>query len=326
MQGNPIRLTDPFGLCPDISLTRIGYAALDLLGIIPRFDGCDGINTVWYLIEGDYANAATSAVAAFPLLGSIIGSGIKWGAKGVANAEKIADGIRAGSRIIGNAGALIQSGSQTLESVGNLYDSYVKDGEVISWKNATDLITLGLSVAGMGMAGKSLAKDGKALKAVSQGNVNVKPAAVSNSTGSSNIVQTINNKFPNDNQVGKRFNFTTENGRIHIDGGVQNVDFVIDMDGNLHLGRGHSYLSDGSSVQAAGTIKVNSQGYIRLITNESGHFQPTTAQALNYPTVFKNAGLTVDNAWMRIGEFKTSMSNYVIDSKVFYNGPIKNMF
>ncbi|MDE7424552.1 MAG: hypothetical protein K2N51_12840, partial [Lachnospiraceae bacterium] len=51
-------------------------------------------------------------------------------------------------------------------------------------KNATDLITLGLSVAGMGMAGKSLAKDGKALKAVSQGNVNVKPAAVSNSTAS----------------------------------------------------------------------------------------------------------------------------------------------
>ena len=182
VQGNPIRLTDPFGLCPDISLTRIGHAALDLLGIIPGFDGCDGINAVWYLIEGDYANAATSAVAAFPLLGSIIGSGIKWGAKGVANAEKIADGIKAGSRIIGNAGALIQSGGQTLESVGNLYDSYVKDGEIISWKNATDLITLGLSVAGMGMAGKSLAKDGKALKAVSQGNVNVKPAAVSNRT------------------------------------------------------------------------------------------------------------------------------------------------
>ena len=185
VQGNPIRLTDPFGLCPDISLTRIGHAALDLLGIIPGLDACDGINAVWYLIEGDYANAATSAVAAVPLLGSIIGSGIKWGAKGVANAEKIADGIKAGSRIIGNAGALIQSGGQAVESAKNLYDSYVKDGEVISWKNTTDLITLGLSVAGMGMAGKSLAKDGKALKAVSQGNVNVKPAAVSNSTAAS---------------------------------------------------------------------------------------------------------------------------------------------
>ena len=73
-----------------MSLTRIGHAALDLLGIIPGFDGCDGINAVWYLIEGDYANAATSAVAVLPMLGSIIGSGIKWGAKGVANIDKMA--------------------------------------------------------------------------------------------------------------------------------------------------------------------------------------------------------------------------------------------
>lgn len=55
------------------------------------------------------------------------------------------------------------------------------------------------------------------------------------------FVQTINNKFPNDNQVGKRFNYTIENG-------IQNVDFVIDMDGNLYIGRGHSYLSGGGSV------------------------------------------------------------------------------
>lgn len=68
------------------------------------------------------------------------------------------------------------------------------------------------------------------------------------------------------------------------------------MDGNLHIGRGHSYLAVGSSVQA-----------------------------MNYPTVFRNEGLNIDNAWIRIGEFETSMSNYVIDSKVFYNGPIKNM-
>ena len=222
VQGNPIRLTDPFGLCPDISLTRIGHAALDLLGIIPGFDGCDGINAVWYLIEGDYANAATSAVAAFPLIGSLIGSGIKWGAKGVANAEKIADGIKTGSRIIGNAGALIQSGGQALESAGNLYDSYVKDGEVISWKNATDLITLGLSVAGMGMAGKSLAKDGKALKAVSKGNVNVKPAAVSNSTAASNSMAGGTGRFKMDLQM-----FASSNGSsnpFYKQGGGSNLD------------------------------------------------------------------------------------------------------
>ena len=41
------------------------------------------------------------------MLGSIAGSGIKWGAKGIANANKVADTVKAGSRIIGNAGALI---------------------------------------------------------------------------------------------------------------------------------------------------------------------------------------------------------------------------
>ena len=141
----------------------------------------------------------------------------------------------------------------------------------------------------------------------------------------SKTVQSINNKFPNDNQVGKIFNYTIENGKVHINNGIQNVDFVIDMKGNLHIGRGHSYLSGGSPVQAAGTMKVNAQGYIRLITNESGHFQPMTTQALNYPTVFKNAGLNVNNTWIRIGEFETSMSNYVIDSKLVYYSIIKNM-
>ena len=108
--------------------------------------------------------------------------------------------------------------------------------------------------------------------------------------------QTITNKFPNENQTGKTFDFTMEDGKINIGNGIQEVDFVIDMDGNLHIGRGHSYLSNGNSVQAAGTMKVNSQGYIRLITNESGHFQPTVSQAMNYPDIFRSIGLNVDNA------------------------------
>lgn len=55
---------------------------------------------------------------------------------------------------------------------------------------------------------------------------------------------------------------------------MQNVDFVIDMDGNLHIGSGHSYLANGADVQEAGTMKINSQGYVRSITNASGHYAP----------------------------------------------------
>ena len=137
--------------------------------------------------------------------------------------------------------------------------------------------------------------------------------------------QTIDNKFPDDNQAGRTFNFTVEDGKINIENGIQEVDFVIDMDGNLHIGRGHSYLSGGQSVQAAGTMQVNPQGYIRNITNESGHFQPTVSETLNYPQIFRNSYLDVDNTWIKISEFNTSLSNYVIDTKIFYNGPIQYM-
>ena len=51
MQGNPIRLTDPFGLRPNISLTRIGHATPDLLGIILGLNGCDRINVGSRIIE-----------------------------------------------------------------------------------------------------------------------------------------------------------------------------------------------------------------------------------------------------------------------------------
>ena len=62
---------------------------------------------------------------------------------------KIADTIKAGSRIIGNASALILSGSQAVETVKNIHTAYVETGEIFSWGNAKEFITLGLSVAGM---------------------------------------------------------------------------------------------------------------------------------------------------------------------------------
>lgn len=112
---------------------------------------------------------------------------------------------------------------------------------------------------------------------------------------------------------------------MRIENGIQNIDFIIDMDGNLHIGRGHSYLAGGNSVQAAGQLKVNAQGYVRLIVNDSGHYQPSVAEALNYPKILRNAGLNIDNKWIRIDEFTSSLSNYVFDSRVFYNGPVRYM-
>ena len=143
--------------------------------------------------------------------------------------------------------------------------------------------------------------------------------------GANTPVQEIQSKFPLDNQTGKTFNYTIENGKLRLENGIEQADFVVDMNGNLQIGRGHSYLANGEAVEAAGTVQVNSQGYVRLITNESGHYQPTIVQAQNYVTVFENLGLKVENSWIRIGSFDASLSNYVINKEIFYNGPIKYM-
>ncbi len=182
VQGNPIKLTDPFGLSPNISISGIGHAALNLLGILPGLDICDAINAAWYLAEGDYANAAISTAAILPMLGSMAGNGIKWGARGAANAEKVSDTIKLGARIAGDGGALLLSGNQAMEAVKNISANYRETGEVFSFRNAGNFLSLGLSVAGMGLSGVSLSKSGAALKNMHQGKAVAESAAVSSAT------------------------------------------------------------------------------------------------------------------------------------------------
>ena len=92
----------------------------------------------------------------------------------------------------------------------------------------------------------------------------------------------ISNKFPNDNQRGKKYDFKVRDGRIILKNGIRYANFVIDENGELKLGNGHSFLANGKNVKAAGTIKVNKQGYIRRIINTSGHYQPTVSETLTY--------------------------------------------
>lgn len=73
------------------------------------------------------------------------------------------------------------------------------------------------------------------------------------------------------------------------------MNFVVDHSGNLKLGKGHSFLANGHSVLAAGTIKLDKQGNVRRIVNDSGHYQPTLADAVRYPKALGKAGLNVNN-------------------------------
>jgi len=124
-------------------------------------------------------------------------------------------------------------------------------------------------------------------------------------------IQTIHNRFPNEIQSGRRFNYSIDNGKIYLENGIQEVDFVIDMNGNLHLGRGHSALANGADVQAAGTMKINSQGYVRTITNASGHYTPTVTQGKTFPSLLDQLGIRTKNAWLELGDYCLTQSGYV---------------
>lgn len=93
VQGNPVSLTDPFGLCPDpnsafknfckflayTDWSAIGHAVLDTIGIF--CDGADVINMFWYMAEGKWKEAGECAIYALPVIGSGLGSMLMKGSK-----------------------------------------------------------------------------------------------------------------------------------------------------------------------------------------------------------------------------------------------------
>lgn len=119
------------------------------------------------------------------------------------------------------------------------------------------------------------------------------------------------NRYPNEIQQGKSFDFVLENGQVKIRDGIKEVDFIIDVNGNLKVGRGHFHLANGADVQAAGKLKVDANGNVRRITNESGHYTPTAEQAKNYEQIFNSAGIKTENAWLEIYQLELTSNGYV---------------
>ena len=131
VQGNPISLTDPFGLSPDISWRGIGHGILDLFGFIPVVgDVFDVVNAAWYASEGNYLESMSCMVSALPGIGSFVGNGIKWGSKGAKTATKIADGIILTTKIASNTASLAR-GTYGVVVTGKKIYTDIKDGKVL---------------------------------------------------------------------------------------------------------------------------------------------------------------------------------------------------
>ncbi len=123
----------------------------------------------------------------------------------------------------------------------------------------------------------------------------------------------IKNKFPTEPlpSNGRIIDYTIENGQIKGVNGQRNLDFVVDSEGKLILGKKHHTLGNGQDVLGAGQLKLDGQGRIRRIDNLSGHYQPTVNEALNYPELFKQNGLNVKNAWLELYDIKVDSAGWV---------------
>ena len=164
VQGNPVSLTDPFGLCPDGNGTAegfmqqassiigligeteggtdwsgLGHTALDLIGIV--WDGADIINAVWYGLEGNYAMATVSAICALPFVGTLAG-----GSAGLA------------LKVIGHSLTFGMAAQGTWEAAGRAVEAY-QNGTLSGW----NFLDVGLNALGMGLSGRAAFSEGRKL-------------------------------------------------------------------------------------------------------------------------------------------------------------------
>jgi len=80
---------------------------------------------------------------------------------------------------------------------------------------------------------------------------------------------------------------------------AQKWDYIVKTDGQILVGRKHSWLSQGEDVLAAGELKYNN-GKLVEISNASGHYEPTISEASNFLKIFRQAGVKVDDATLTI--------------------------
>ncbi len=134
----------------------------------------------------------------------------------------------------------------------------------------------------------------------------------------------IHSKF-HDNQQGKEYSVTVKAGKIITKNGINRANFIMDNNGDLHFGNGHSYMAKGLPVKAAGTVKLNSDGTIRHITNLSGHYQPNVRETINYINYMHKKGFVTNHTWVDIYEFDRTKSGYVSKARAVYSGPFQYM-
>ena len=105
----------------------------------------------------------------------------------------------------------------------------------------------------------------------------------------------IKNKYPGIIKPGFKIHYVIDSGRIIVNDNFETVDncldYIITKECELVLGLSHSYLANGEDVLAAGVIRLDSNGVVTEIKNESGHYNPTPNQTIVSIKLFEQFGI-----------------------------------
>ena len=161
VQGNPIKLTDPFGLSPlgKINWSNVGHSALNILGCIKGWGWVfDSINAIWYACEGDYGMAALSLISALSDTGNMISLGLK-----STKFARVGQYIGAITQLVSNAATFTQAAISGLENAKAIFRN-AKNGKLLSIDTASNVAALGLNLFTTIVSGKGAVTSGKNIK------------------------------------------------------------------------------------------------------------------------------------------------------------------
>ena len=162
MQGNPVSLTDPFGLCPTRAevyknrALRWLHTALDVGGFL--FDGFDYVNVLLYHFEGRDTEAAITLLCLIPVMGNFLALPVRLTLKLGSNAGEalvklgkkyLPDLMENGSRFLNWAGGKIDDVWRWIQKkLGKAGVNLKIDGENIHLDNPSDVWKLDPKIRG----------------------------------------------------------------------------------------------------------------------------------------------------------------------------------
>ena len=142
VQGNPIKLTDPFGLSPldRLNWKNLGHAILNGLGLIFVIgEAFDVANAIWYAHDGEYGMAALSMMSALPMIGNIA-SGIMTAAK-ITTAAKI---VSTACKVVSNAATFTQAAIGGVNNAKAIVKNMI-NGKLFSEDTDKNLVSFGIN-------------------------------------------------------------------------------------------------------------------------------------------------------------------------------------